>query len=451
MRQMQGILWSRGTVLTPQHLQLQDRFLEDLLEFRTSSLAFRPWGFRRLEIDREALEGGALALSAASGLFPDGLPFDLPAGDPPPPPRPLDGLWDQDQESLTLHLSVPGRRPDGRNVAPEGAGGDARFLAEVALRRDENTGQAEKPIQVARKNLRILAEGENLEGSSVLPVARLLRGASGEVELDPRFVPPVVDIEASEYLMAIARRLLELLTARSGALSAGRRERAGGLADFGASSVASFWLLYTVNSALPRFRHLFEVRRGHPAELFQAMLELGGALTTFSTRVQPRDFPAYEHAALGPAITRLDEQVRELLESVVPANHITLRLTPMESAVHATALEKDDYLRAPELFLGFKASGDQGEALRRASQLLKVTSGDRISRLVRQALPGLAIRHVPEPPGAVPVRTGYHYFALERSGEEWEAIRRARNLAVYVPSDFEDPSLELVVILPEDG
>jgi type VI secretion system protein ImpJ len=74
-----------------------------------------------------------------------------------------------------------------------------------------------------------------------------------------------------------------------------------------------------------------------------------------------------------------------------------------------------------------------------------------MTRLVRQALPGMAIRHVPEPPGAVPVRTGYHYFALERAGEEWDAVRRARNLAVYVPSDFDEPRLELVVILPEKG
>ncbi len=451
MRQMQGVLWTKGTLLTPQHLQIQDRFLEDLLQFQFSSLSFRPWGFRELEIDREALEGGSLALSRASGIFPDGLPFDMPGGDPTPAPRPLEDLWEPDQETMLLYLGVPERRSEGRNVGVQKTRDDARFLAEVELRRDENTGQVEKPIQVARKNVRILTEGESLEGFAVLPVARVRQGTGGGLEMDARFVPPLVNIAASEYLLSVARRLLELLVARSSALAAGRRERAGGLAEFGSSNVANFWLLYTLNSAIPRFRHLFEVRRGHPALLYQSMLELGGALCTFSSRISPGDFPTYDHLKLGPVFSQLDEQLRELLETVVPANHVTLPLKSTGASTYATALEKEAYVQAPQLFLALRAEGDQAKVLEKAPQLLKVGAGDRVAQLVRQALSGMQLRHVPNPPGAVPVRTGHHYFALERSGQEWEAVRRARNLAVHVPSDFVNPKLELVVILPEQA
>ena len=55
MRRLQPVIWTKGTFLTPQHLQLQDRFLENLLEFHLDSLAFRPWGFATLQISREAL------------------------------------------------------------------------------------------------------------------------------------------------------------------------------------------------------------------------------------------------------------------------------------------------------------------------------------------------------------------------------------------------------------
>jgi predicted component of type VI protein secretion system len=48
----------------------------------------------------------------------------------------------------------------------------------------------------------------------------------------------------------------------------------------------------------------------------------------------------------------------------------------------------------------------------------------------------------------MPVKLEYQYFQLERSGGDWDAVRAARNLAVYVPSDFPDPQLELVVLLP---
>ena len=33
MRQLQPVIWSKGTFLTPQHLQTRDRFLESVLQF----------------------------------------------------------------------------------------------------------------------------------------------------------------------------------------------------------------------------------------------------------------------------------------------------------------------------------------------------------------------------------------------------------------------------------
>jgi hypothetical protein len=94
MRQMQKVLWTKGTLLTPQHLQAQDRFLEDLVGFQLSSLAFFPWGFSRLEIDPEAL-----------GSFPTAPPSTSPA--PTRSPRP--SRW-----------RAPGRRtpPSSTSISP---------------------------------------------------------------------------------------------------------------------------------------------------------------------------------------------------------------------------------------------------------------------------------------------------------------------------------------------
>jgi len=69
-----------GVLLTPQHLQAQDRFLEDLLQFQVASLTFAPWGFHQLVIDREALADGTIALS---GAITNDLLSDPPAGADP--------------------------------------------------------------------------------------------------------------------------------------------------------------------------------------------------------------------------------------------------------------------------------------------------------------------------------------------------------------------------------
>ena len=86
MKQLQPVLWSKGTFLTPQHLQLQDKFLEDSMNFRVQSLKFCAWGFNEVVLDQELLADGQLAVSRASGIFPDGLPFDIPG--PTSPLRP---------------------------------------------------------------------------------------------------------------------------------------------------------------------------------------------------------------------------------------------------------------------------------------------------------------------------------------------------------------------------
>ena len=450
MTQMQPVLWSRGLLLSPHHLQTQDRFLEDQLHFRVSALNFCPWGFKRLEIDREALEGGVLALTGAEGILPGGLPFAMPDADATPEPKPLAEHWEQDQETMEVHLAVPKTRPGERNVSSGTGRKSTRWVAEVAMLRDANTGTSEKPVQLGRKNFRLVAEGESLEGMESLPVARVRRPAAGGLQLDPAYVPPVVDFRASDHLVAIARRLLEILAARSETLSRSRRQRNRSLADFGISDVANFWLLYTVNSHLPELRHLLETRGGHPAHVFASMLSLAGALSAFSPDLSPAEFPDYRHDALGETFDRLDHTVRDLLSTVVPATHASLPLEPVGASVWATAIDRDDYLDAPQWYLALSSEVGQAELLQKAAQF-KVSATDRVEVLFRKALGGLPIRHVPHPPSAIPVRLDYQYFLLDRSGEDWEAIRKARNLAVWVPGDLPDPSIELVVLLPDKG
>lgn len=448
---MQKVLWTKGVLLSPQHLQLQDRYVEETLGFKLSSLAFHPWGFATVEIDREALTSGVFSLSRARGLFPDGMPFDIPVADPAPPPRPIAELWGPDQTLMDVFLAIPEHRTGGHNVAANGESRNTRYRSEIILRRDENTGLAEKPIEVARKNFRIVVEGESLEGYISLPLARVTR-TGGTLELDPHFVPPLLTLDGNPYLLGIARRLVELLTAKSTTLSGYRRQRRLGLADFGVSDIANFWLLYTVNTHLPTLRHLHETRRGHPGELFAAMTELAGALTTFSTSIMPRSLPAYDHTDLGTCFTELDRQIRELLETVVPTHHVALPLRDMGSSIHATALDQERYLETPQVYFAISARMKQDELIRKVPQLVKVSSGDQVERLIRQALPGVVLRHTPEPPSTLPIKLDHQYFQLDRSGIEWDSIRRSRNLAAYIPSDFEEVKAEIVLLLqPENA
>src|SRR5579875_421968 len=449
MRRLQPVIWAKGTFLSPQHLQAQDVFHEDLLQFRVDSLNYFPWGFRSLTLNREALAGGNLAIDHASGIFPDGLVFDIPESDAAPLPKPLASYFDMRRDTVDVYLAVPAWRPGSVNIATSvSTNVDTRYFAEVDLLRDENASQVERPVQVAKKNFRVLVDTEAREGIPAMRVARVTRTDSGILQLDPNFVPPLLNIEASDYLMSMARRLLEILTAKSATLSGMRRQKNKGLAEFTAADVANYWLLYTVNTFLPALRHIFEVRRGHPEILFSTMNSLAGALTTFSTTIQPRDLPLYDHRDLGPRITDLDAKIRHLLETVIPSNFVSLPLRQTAEAIYATSIDDDKYLQNTKMYLAVYAEMPEAQIIEKAPRLINPCSANHIDHLVRSALRGLSMRHV-SAPSAIPVKLDYQYFSLSQDGPCWAAIKRSRNFAAWAPADFPNAKLELLIVLPQ--
>jgi type VI secretion system protein ImpJ len=451
MKQLQPVLWTKGTFLTPQHLQLQDRFLEDSLNFRLQALKFCAWGFSELVLDQELLADGQLAISRASGIFPDGLLFDIPGSDQPPPSKALAEFFDPGVRDLDIYLTVPDYRDKGLNVTAVGRNGGSRYLAEITTVRDENTGTGEKPVQIARKNLRLLAANETREGSSGLRIANVQRTEAGAFRLNTRLVPPLLEVRASDYLLGLVNGLLEILSAKSSQLAAGRRQKNLSLADFTASDIANFWLLYTVNSHIPVLSHLLQGQRCHPEELFSALTALGASLTTFSTTIRPRDLPLYDHLNLSKVFTDLDEKLRLLLETVVPTNVVTLPLKHVNNTIYATDIEQDKYLNNTRMYLAISAETAEDSIIRKVPQMVKVCSATHIEQLISNALPGVTLTHLPNPPSAIPVKMKYQYFSLNQSGAAWESVTRARNFAAHVPGDFPNPQMELLILLPQAG
>src|SRR5690242_8049862 len=107
MKSLQPVIWSKGTFLTPQHLQMQDRFIESSLLFRLEALNFRPWGFQRLQLDYAKLAAGTFAITSATGILPDGLLFDMPNADPVPPSKPLADAFEPDEDTLDIYMAIP--------------------------------------------------------------------------------------------------------------------------------------------------------------------------------------------------------------------------------------------------------------------------------------------------------------------------------------------------------
>ncbi len=444
MRHLQSVVWSKGTFLSPQHLQAQDHFFEESLRLTAEVLSFWYWGFSALQIEAGALSEGRLEIARAAGWFPDGLPFDT-AEEAAPDSRILDECFGEGTERV-FYLAIPQQRPGALNVAVKREGRSTRFYSEVRMLRDESGSGVEKPVAFTKKNFQIVVEGESLEGLITLPLARVLRAGAGHYRLDPNFIAPMNNIHGSDRLVSILRGMVEVLSSRSSEVSNGRRERNLSLADFSASDVASFWLLYTINTHLPALNGFLQARNIHPEKLFGQMLALSGALTTFSRAIGPLDFPHYEHEKQGSCFLRLERQLMELLATVIPQKFLALPLKQVRGSVYATSIERDEYLNHTRFYLAIAAEIPAADLIARTPALVKVGSATHLEMLIRQALPGLPITHLAAPPQEIPVKLNYHYFRLDQAGEAWELIKRSRDLGVYVPGEIANPRMELILL-----
>jgi len=449
MRSLHPVVWSKGVFLSPQHLQAQDRYAAESLRFLAEANKFRFWGFLSLALDVSAFTEGRVAVAHASGLFPDGLAFDFPEADSPPPSRSIEECVAPSENEVVLYLAVPEVRPGGINIASRRANGNIRFFSDLLMLRDENSSGIEKPVALARKSLQILAGADAQEGMVVMPMARLLRTESGQFRLDEDFIAPMVHISASPRLSGLLRGLVEILTTHSAQHSGRRRQHNLSLVDFSASDIAEFWLLYTVNTHLPALTQMLHTPQVHPEALFLQLLSLAGALTTFSREISAQDLPIYDHEHLGTCFLALEATLHRLLETVIPSRFMAFPLRPLHDSIYGTDLDiENQLLENSRFYLAVSAEIPVADVVTRAPVLIKACSSAHLDTLVRQALPGLPLVHVPVPPQEIPIKLGYQYFSLEHSGIAWESVRRAHNFAVYVPAEIRNPQMELILLPP---
>ena len=73
------IAWQEGLFLRPQLFQQQERYLERYAHLRAAPITPFFFGFTQYSIDHEALALGKVIIKSASGIFPDGTPFETPS------------------------------------------------------------------------------------------------------------------------------------------------------------------------------------------------------------------------------------------------------------------------------------------------------------------------------------------------------------------------------------
>lgn len=449
MKPLSRVVWNEGMHLAQHHFQAQNRYFEDSVNFALSHLFFRPYGVAGLELDADALRNGTVAVIHARGVMPDGLAFNFPEDDPPPASREIRDLFSPTHDSHLVHLVIPPYRYGHPNCVLNGGGNpneDVRYIAETDTVLDEITGTDEKPVQVGRKNFRLALDTELREDQIAMPLGRVRRDGTGHFIYDPDYVPPCLQIGASRQIMEVLHRLIEILNAKSEALAGERSDVRGGIGEYAARDVASFWLSHAIHSNLGPLRHHLEVKRTRPDELYTDLVRLAGALCTFSFESHPRDLPSYDHDDLETCLTALDRHIRSHLDVLMPTNVVTVSLRRERQYLHVGSVTDKRAFGRSQWILGVRSSAGDAQVIAGVPKLAKMCGEKYIVRLVKEAYAGMPLTHLPSPPSAISPRAGTHYFAVDKSGPCWDAITQNGDIGVYVPDALPEAELDLSVV-----
>ncbi len=448
-------IWTEGLYISQHHFQQQDRYHERLLHDRLRPVVHYDWGIIELQIDEPALAAAQFKLGAFQAVWPDGTVVACSGGADAPalPPRSFEQAFPADVATLEVFLGLPAEFDNAPNIMVDDdvAGSHRRYAREVDSVLDTNTGASAQELEWARPNLRVFFGKERQDGYTTIRVAQLLRQPSGHPIVRDTFVPSVLHIDAAPFLVQGLQRVLTALTSRQRQLASERKQRQAGSIDFHAADVRRFWLLHTLNGAIPALVHMLDSRRAHPEEAYQLLASLAGQLCTFASDGDPSAFPKFNYLELGDVFERMFALVISLLSGGIEDRYVEI---PLEHRPDGMFIGKlDANLVSREFFVAVKADVAESLVRERIPAVLKIAAWSHIYEVVKQARHGVRVDAEWAPPGALPLKPGVCFFRVRRENAFWDEISKSKTVALYMPNEAEwnDAVLSLYALDPAYG
>ena len=436
------VVWSEGMFLRTQHFQQFDRYVERLVRARTVALRPHGWGLSHLEINRELLTTGKFALTACRGVLPDGTPFAVPEDADHPPPLDLP----EQARNVVVFLSLPVRQPGGIEI-DEAVGGEtvARYRVSEFEATDAIAGaDGVAGIRVARLRLGYRLETDDRDGTVSVGLARVVETrADRNVVLDPGYIPPMLDSNASPTLAGFLNEVQGLMTHRGQALAA----RVSGSDARGVAEIADFLLLQVINRHQPLLAHMAATATLHPETVYTRLIALAGELATFTAKGRrPAAFPPYRHDDLQASFAPVMAALRQSLSAVLEQTAIPIPLQDRKYGIRVAVVADRSLLSDAAFVLAVRADVPTETLIRVFPEQVKIGPVEQIRELVNVALRGVAIRPLPVAPRQIPYQTGTAYFELERTSQYWKALGQSGGMALHVAGEFPRLTMELWAI-----
>ncbi len=437
------VVWSDGLFVKPHHFQQNTRWTESLVQKVTKAIQPNCFGLLHYKVNEEMLAQGKVSLVSASGIMPDGTPFDLPTDDEPPAALEIDeGFTANELVYLCIPYSIDGGVEVEAHQSSQSEVASRFVRSDVALR--DNTVQAgelaQVPVQRAKPLL--MLGSKDLSAFARIVIGRIIEKRNdGAIVWDNDFLPTMLSISSSASLIRFLATLADGVDNRAEAIAA----RIGKPDQNGVAEVSDFLLLQALNRISPRLRHFVRLPVMHPEETFQFLISIVGELSTFlrTERTVP-DLPIYDHANPQNCWVDVMTILRGLFAASMQANAVRID----------HAVKRHGYVLAPvperqilsseeyEFVLAIKANVPQDRLHRDFVAQCKVSSIQKIRDLVQKQLPGIPLKLMPVAPRQLPYHAGYSYFALDRTTEAWRFMDNTEGFAFHIAGEFPDLQIQ---------
>lgn len=443
MANQHKVVWAEGVFLAQQHMQQWDMQHNSELRLRSRHYAPLGWGIAELEIDRDALRNGLFRIARCQLFLPNGKFIQYEGSNDMPLTYDLNEVKGA---ACDMYLCIPANENIAGIHGYLNSNELSSWRADFVNVPDLFDQDRVREVMVAKPNLFLLSNNDPRDQYYSLKIAQLLQTGEQEYQIDDKYIPTVIHLSASEVLQHSLRRIVELAEAKIKVLNERRRSFSGDITEFGQSDLAHFLLLEALQTELPVLRHYQQETSVHPEVIYLSLMRIMGRLRTFHEASDKEQVLAYQHQDLSGTFARVEYELNNLMNVVLPTRVITVNLQRESSTLYTADNIDSVFLREQTFFIGVYMSAHDTSWIDRFAEHVKVGSRQQLETIVASALPGVQLTHMQRPPSKLPIKSGYEYFRLDPYGQYWERIKADRSLALFISQEFEQAKIDLVTV-----
>lgn len=458
------IYWHQGLFLQPQHFQISNRQVADLLAPMIASLRPFFWGVAGGGVNEAALAAGRLEIAALNLLLPNNARMIEFPGNAvcagrqiPVASIPVDG-------KIVVYAGLRAFKPGEANVTvaetrEQLAAAPTRLAVPMEPELVPDTYSNGPPAQIRRMfyvlNLVFEDELAQVGDMDLVPVARLIRQGD-QVVLDPAFAPPCLTLNVSPLLSSVIKELRDRVLGKARQLEG--YKNVAGRAEASGETTVLLMGLRVLSLFAARLDQAVENPCLSPWEAYGMLRELVAELSVFSLDISPlgenwqeeKLAPAYSHADLAHCFSTTRDLILHLLDGLSAGPRFLTRFEfrdPYWTAEIPKQILTETQNSGSDFWLVLNSAAAEPQAMRdSASRMLKLSATSGMGSLLVRALPGIPLAASAVPPAGLPRRHGAFYFRVGQESPLWDEVAKGGSISIYWPEAPSDLEAQLAVI-----